>query len=223
MVRLFDAILGRNRPIEPEEDPEMASPGGTSIIVGLGNPGKKYENTRHNLGFLVVDELARRVSAPISRTRFRGEISEARRGDSRLILVKPQTYMNESGITVREAISWYKVKPEQVLIVVDDLDIPFGEVRLRQRGSAGGHNGLKSIFAQLGHQDVPRLRIGIGRPKSATISHVLSRFGPEEEAALPRIIEHAANVAELWLDRGVIEAMNFVNDPANQPLANSKP
>ena len=138
---------------------------------------------------------------------------------AKFILVQPQTYMNDSGVTVREAVQWYKTPFSQVLIVVDDLDIPFGELRLRSRGSAGGHNGLKSIIGIMGTQDIPRLRIGIGRGRSATRSHVLSRFTAEQEAALPGIIARAADIVELWADRGVVEAMNIANDPANQPLA----
>jgi PTH1 family peptidyl-tRNA hydrolase len=191
----------------------------TRLVIGLGNPGSRYANTRHNAGFFVIDALARRIGAPESRKRFKGEVSEARRGPGKFILVQPQTYMNDSGLTVREAVQWYKTPLDQVLIVVDDLDLPFGELRLRQRGRAGGHNGLKSIFGVLGTQEIPRLRVGIGRPKNATISHVLSRFSPEEEAALPAVIAAATDVVELWADRGVIEAMNIANDPANQPLA----
>ena len=111
----------------------------TRIVVGLGNPGSRYADTRHNLGFFVIDELAKRVSAPESRRRFKAEVSEARRANSRFILVKPQTFMNESGVAVREVTNWYKTEPERVLIVVDDLDIPFGQIRIRARGSAGGH------------------------------------------------------------------------------------
>lgn len=191
----------------------------TRLVIGLGNPGQRYANTRHNAGFFVIDELARRLNAPESRKRFKGEVSEARRGSNKFILVQPQTFMNESGQTVRETVQWYKPDLSQVLIVVDDLDIPFGELRLRQRGSAGGHNGLKSIIGTLGTQDFVRLRVGIGRGKNATVAHVLSRFAPDEEAALPTLIARAADVAELWADRGVIEAMNITNDPTNQPFA----
>jgi PTH1 family peptidyl-tRNA hydrolase len=126
--------------------------------------------------------------------------------------------MNDSGIAVREVVQWYKVPLSQVLVVVDDLDIPYGEIRLRPKGSAGGHNGLKSIFQILGTQEIPRLRVGIGRPRSATISHVLSKFSKDEEAGLERLVTAAADSVELWADRGIIEAMNIVNDPANQPL-----
>ncbi len=208
-----------NIPDEIEEASDMPAAPGTRLVIGLGNPGQRYANTRHNAGFFVVDELARRLNAPESRKRFKGEVSEARRGNEKFILVQPQTFMNESGLTVREAVQWYKPDLSQVLIVVDDLDIPFGELRLRQRGSAGGHNGLKSIIGTLGTQDFARLRVGIGRGKNATVAHVLSRFAPEEEAELPVLIATAADVVELWADRGVIEAMNIANDPANQPFA----
>jgi len=203
----------------PEDASDMPADSRTRLVIGLGNPGLRYANTRHNAGFFVIDELARRLGAPESRKRFKGEVSEARRGGARVILVQPQTYMNDSGLTVREAVQWYKPELSQVLIVVDDLDIPFGELRLRQRGSAGGHNGLKSIIGTLGTQEFARLRVGIGRGRSATVSHVLSRFSPDEEAALPALIAKAADVVELWMDRGVIEAMNIANDPANQPFA----
>lgn len=190
----------------------------TRIVVGLGNPGRQYAGTRHNLGFFVVDELAHRVHAPESRKRFRAEISDARRHDHRFVLVMPQTFMNDSGVTVREVIRWYKVPHDHLIVVVDDLDLPFGQIRLRARGSAGGHNGLKSIFAMLGTQEIPRLRIGIGRGPSAARAHVLTRFSKEEELHLPAIISAAADIVERWADHGMVEAMNVANDPANQPL-----
>jgi len=190
----------------------------TRIVVGLGNPGSRYADTRHNLGFFVIDELAKRVSAPESRRRFKAEVSEARRANSRFILVKPQTFMNESGVAVREVTNWYKTEPERVLIVVDDLDIPFGQIRIRARGSAGGHNGLKSILGHIGTQEIPRLRIGIGRGPNAPIAHVLSRFAPSERADLAKVVSTAADIVEIWHDRGIVEAMNIANDPANQPI-----
>ncbi|HYI23771.1 MAG TPA: aminoacyl-tRNA hydrolase [Thermomicrobiales bacterium] len=221
-MRLLRSLFARNGDADsdlPEEPQDMPADAATRLIIGLGNPGRKYAETRHNAGFFVIDHLARRIGAAESRTRFRSEISEARRDTGRFILVQPQTYMNDSGIAFREVVQWYKVPLDQVLIVVDDLDIPYGEIRLRARGSAGGHNGLKSIFQVVGTQDISRLRIGIGRPRSATISHVLSKFSKEEEADLERIISIAADDVELWADRGAIEAMNIINDPANQPLA----
>ncbi len=222
-MHFLKSLFGRaasDDPIPFEDQPEMPADPTTRLIVGLGNPGRQYAETRHNAGFFVVNELARRFGAPESRKRFRAEVSEVRHGGRRYILLEPQTYMNESGVAVREAIQWYKLPLDQVLIVVDDVDISFGELRLRQRGSAGGHNGLKSIFGVLGTQDIPRLRFGIGRPRAATRSYVLSRFSKEEEADMPHVIAKAADTVELWADRGTLEAMNSANDPANQPLAN---
>jgi PTH1 family peptidyl-tRNA hydrolase len=206
-------VFGKSRLVEIDEleEPEMAGQSETRLIVGLGNPGREYAQTRHNAGFMVVDALARRWSAPESKKRFRSEISEVRQGDRRLVLQMPQTYMNASGVAVREAMHWYKVKPENLLIVVDDLDQPFGQLRLRARGSAGGHNGLSSIFQQLGSTEVSRLRIGIGRSNAASIAHVLSRFSPEERAQMDEVIENACDAVELWLEKGVIEAMNAIN------------
>lgn len=220
-MRRLRSLFARNSdrdPNLPEDTQDMPADSTTRIVIGLGNPGRKYAETRHNIGFFVVDNLARRLSAPESRSRFKSELSEARRGNGRFILVQPQTYMNDSGIAVREVVQWYKAPLSQVLIVVDDLDIPFGEIRLRPKGSAGGHNGLKSIFQVMGTQEIPRLRVGIGRPRSSTISHVLSKFSKDEEAELERVVAAAAGDVELWADRGIIEAMNIVNDPANQPL-----
>jgi len=200
---------------EPETEIEDESPmfdsGRTRVVIGLGNPGRKYAGTRHNFGFLVVEELARRTAAPTSKQRMKAEVTETRFGGNRLVLAMPQTYMNESGTATREIMRWYKTPPEDVLIVVDDLDLPFGQIRLRPRGSAGGHNGLKSIFQQVGTQEIPRLRVGIGRGGGHTIGHVLSRFSPEEQAVLPTVIDRAADGVELWLEKGIIEAMNVLN------------
>lgn len=219
--RLFSSNLTPSPAGSLDEDlAAMPADTTTSVIVGLGNPGSRYADTRHNLGFFVIDELAKRVSAPESRRRFKSEVSEARRRNSRFVLLKPQTYMNESGVAVREVINWYKAKSEQVLIVVDDLDIPFGQVRIRARGSAGGHNGLKSILGLMGTQEIPRLRVGIGRGPHASIAHVLSRFSPSEQADLGIVVSKAADIVEIWHDCGILEAMNIANDPANQPIVN---
>lgn len=202
---------------EYEEAPQMFDRGGTKIVVGLGNPGRQYAQTRHNFGFFVVDELAKRTSAPSSRKRMNAEISEARYGDDRLILVMPQTFMNASGVAVREIMRWYKASAQDVLIIVDDLDLPYGQIRLRARGSAGGHNGLKSIFHETGTQEIPRLRVGIGRSGHHAIGHVLSKFSPEEQETLPRLIDESADAVELWLRKGVLEAMNLING-ASRPV-----
>jgi PTH1 family peptidyl-tRNA hydrolase len=210
--RIVTRRLGKDARVSANEDePIMPGQQNVQIIVGLGNPGSKYAETRHNAGFFVIEELARRMQAPPSRKRFHAVIQEARLGDRRFVLVQPQTYMNDSGLAVREIVNWYRAPHDQVLIVVDDLDQPFGQIRLRAKGSAGGHNGLKSIFSQLGSSDVPRLRIGIGRGPNQTIAHVLSRFSPEERAELDDVIGRAADDVMLWSERGALEAMNLIN------------
>lgn len=185
------------------------------IVVGLGNPGREYANTRHNIGFMVVDELARRAGNPGFRRRFRSELAEATVDGERLVLAKPQTYMNLSGHAAREIVNWYHAPLDDLVVVLDDLDLPFGTLRLRAKGSAGGHNGLTSIIEQLGSTAVPRLRVGIGRPRSSTISHVLSRFSSAEERALPELTADAADAVMLWARDGIIAAMNEVNRRAS--------
>lgn len=214
ILRAFrDWITARDVAEPPfEDDPSMFDRGQTKVVIGLGNPGRKYANTRHNMGFMVVDALARRHHAPTSRQRFRSELTEVRIGDDRVVLAMPQTYMNESGLAVREIANWYKAPPEDVLLIVDDLDQPYGQIRLRPKGSAGGHNGLRSTFQQMGTEQIPRLRVGIGRGRSGqAIAHVLSRFSEEEQKELPAVIEQAADAVDLWLARGIIEAMNQIN------------
>ncbi len=190
------------------------------IIVGLGNPGKKYEDTRHNLGFMVIDELRKRLTPETNRERFKSQIWEARLGGERIVLAKPQTYMNLSGDAVSQIQHWYKSDPDHMLVVYDDLDLEFGQLRMRESGSAGGHNGLTSVIQMLGTTEVPRLRIGIGRGRSAAKAHVLSNFSPAEREALPGVIERATEGALLWLSQGPIPAMNAINAkpvPANSP------
>ncbi|HEU5433013.1 MAG TPA: aminoacyl-tRNA hydrolase [Thermomicrobiales bacterium] len=181
------------------------------IVVGLGNPGREYAATRHNLGFMVVDALARRLGAASVRPRFKAEIAEATRNGEKIVLVKPQTYMNLSGNTVREVVHWHRIPRANLLVVLDELDLPFGAIRMRAEGSAGGHNGLAHIIEQLGGKDIARLRIGIGRGTAVATAQVLSRFSPAEQAELPAIIDAAADCAMLWLDEGIVAAMNRCN------------
>jgi peptidyl-tRNA hydrolase, PTH1 family len=219
-------LFGRQQaePGREQEEPDMPGQSNTRLIVGLGNPGREYAQTRHNAGFMVVDALARKWSVPESRKRFKSELAEVRRGDTRIVLQMPQTFMNASGVALREAVNWYKVSPENILIVVDDLDQPFGQLRIRARGSAGGHNGLSSIFQQLGTTEISRLRIGIGRSRAATISHVLSKFSQEERAQMDDVIANAVDAVELWLEKGVTEAMNAVNgQPRNAGTKQEQP
>ena len=181
------------------------------IVVGLGNPGREYAATRHNLGFMVVDELSRRFQSDGWRNRFRAEITQVSDGSDRLVLVKPQTYMNLSGTAVREAVRWYKATPEDTLIVVDDIDLPFQTIRMRAGGGSGGHNGLKSIFAELGTDAMPRLRLGIGRGNGDASRQVLSRFSTAEQDKVPSIVAAAADCVTAWNREGIIAAMNRCN------------
>ena len=201
------------------------------IVVGLGNPGREYASTRHNLGFMIVDELARRAGAAGSRKRFRSEIAEGFLAGEKLVLAKPQTYMNLSGHAVREIVGWYHASRDDLLVILDDLDLPFGTLRLRADGSAGGHNGLASIVEQLGSRAVPRLRAGIGRGPGAATAQVLSRFSPDEERALPDVIAAAADCAARWAAEGITTAMNLCNrrvgaaaePPAAAPVRSDRP
>jgi PTH1 family peptidyl-tRNA hydrolase len=184
------------------------------LIVGLGNPGESYAQTRHNIGFQCVNYLARRHNLEFSGKRAHARIAEGHIAGQRVALAKPVTYMNLSGQAVSGLRSWYKIDPAQELLVIyDDLDLPFGKLRLRQRGSAGTHNGMKSIIGQLGNQDFPRLRVGIGQPPPSydTIGYVLGRFNKEESAELPDLYERVADAIELVLGEGLTAAMNKYN------------
>jgi peptidyl-tRNA hydrolase, PTH1 family len=180
-----------------------------SMVVGLGNPGPKYADTRHNAGFIVVDALAKRWG--IDTWQKKGEARFAldrRRG---VLLVEPQSYMNLSGPPTLGLATFYKVPPQRILVIVDDLDLPFGALRMRAQGSSGGQNGLKSLIACFG-ENFPRLRVGIGRGMDPdAIDRVLGVFSPEERAELPAIVERAVDGIEVWLDGGVSAAMNRVN------------
>jgi peptidyl-tRNA hydrolase, PTH1 family len=183
------------------------------MIVGLGNPGPEYARTRHNFGFLVVEELARRrqLTHWTKKRAARYVLDSARRA----VLVEPLAYMNESGPPTLGVATFYKVPPPRILVVVDDLDLPFGRLRMRERGGSGGHNGLKSLIAVLG-EDFPRLRIGIGRDRETAdaIGHVLGGFTPEETAALPGIIDRCIAGIDVWLTDGPAAAMNLLNTSA---------
>jgi len=189
------------------------------IVVGLGNPGREYAETRHNIGFMVLKELARRNSAKSERSRFRAELTEYFMNGEKIVLVAPQTYMNLSGVAVNQVVNWYRLPIEHMLVVYDEIDLPLGQLRMRETGSAGGHNGLKSIIQELGSDKITRLRVGIGRGPGTAVAHVLSRFNPTEQQAVPDLITRAADAAELWIREGSIAAMNAVNQRPAEPAA----
>jgi PTH1 family peptidyl-tRNA hydrolase len=185
------------------------------LVAGLGNPGKEYERNRHNVGFRVVDELARRFDARFDQKKSHGKLATARRRGEALYLLKPQNFVNLSGRSVAPVARFYKVPPERLLVVCDDIDLPFARIRIRPDGSSGGHNGLKSIMQELGNrQDFARVRIGVGRPphvREAVVGHVLEDFSREEEAELAPVIEDAADAVELILDGAIDRAMDRYN------------
>lgn len=181
------------------------------IIAGLGNPGKKYETTRHNVGFIVADLLGEALGADIKEKGFKGLTAQVFRNGEKIILVKPQTYMNLSGECVGELARYYKVDNEDILIIADDLSLPVGTMRLRPKGSSGGHNGLKSLIAHLGGDDFPRLKVGIGYGGPGVVDHVLGHFGDEEWQTLTKIMAKAVDCTLTWLDKGVDEAMAGYN------------
>ena len=186
------------------------------LIVGLGNPEPKYDKTRHNIGFDAVDALAKTWQVSWSENRrFQALCGEGRgpRGD-KLLVLKPLTYMNRSGQAIRAALDWYKLPPESVLIIYDDMDLPVGRLRLRLSGSAGGHNGMKSAIAHLGTQNFPRLRIGIGKSSTDkdTVSHVLGKFSPQETQLMPEVLQLVVDAVELGLKQGIEKAMSLYNN-----------
>jgi PTH1 family peptidyl-tRNA hydrolase len=185
------------------------------LIVGLGNPGPEYAATRHNVGFLVVDRLLERATGGGWQRKFSGDFSQVELGGRRLYLLKPQTFMNRSGRAVGAAASFYKVPPTDVLVVHDELDVPFATQRLKRGGGEAGHNGLRSVTEGLGSKDYVRLRFGVGKPgpefRGSGADFVLQGFAPTERATLDDLVERAADAVALVVDRGVDEAMNAIN------------
>ncbi len=190
-----------------------------SLVVGLGNPGPKYEGTRHNIGFEVVDRLAQRWMIPLKvDRRFQSEYGVGSRGaGQRLHLIKPQTYMNRSGQSLRATLDWFKLSPASLLVIYDDMDLPVGRLRLRLSGSAGGHNGMKSIIDHLKTQEFSRLRIGIGAGRQPTdrdgavVSHVLGSFSRAERQIMDGVVNTAVAAVETCITAGVERAMNLYN------------
>ncbi len=183
------------------------------LFVGLGNPGAKYEDTRHNIGFRVVDELAKTLNIPLKQEKFKGVFGFETIGGEKVFLLKPLTYMNLSGESVRPLMDFYKISIEDLVVIYDDLDIPPGKVRLRQKGGHGGHNGIKSLLAHLGSEHFKRIRIGVGRPDPgvAVANHVLGEFRPDERDEVEASVTHAVKACQSWLTQDFLKVMNTYN------------
>jgi len=183
------------------------------LIVGLGNPGREYELTRHNIGFMAIDELAKRWNISLNEQKFKGVFGAGFVNGEKVILLKPLTYMNLSGESIRPLMDYYKIDVEDFVVMYDDLDIPVGKLRLRMKGSAGGHNGVKSTISHLGTQEFQRIRMGIDRPKNGmkVVDYVLGRFTSEEIPDVNHSIEKAADACEEWLNKPFLQIMNTFN------------
>lgn len=186
----------------------------TYLVVGLGNIGAQYAHTRHNVGFDVTDVLARRWAAPMTRSRCKGMLAEVNLDGKRVVLCQPQTFMNASGECVQELLNWYKCTPDHLMVIYDDIDLPAGRTRMRKSGSAGTHNGMRSILSHIGTQVFPRLRVGVGAcpPEWSLVDWVLGHYlSREEQAAMDAAFAHAADCVEDWLKNGADHAMQLAN------------
>ena len=184
------------------------------LIAGLGNPGREYERTRHNAGFRAIDLLAEKLGCKIDKAKFQGLYGQVNYNGGKLFLLKPQTFMNLSGRSVLQLSAYYSIPPERILVLFDDLSLPPGRLRIRAEGSAGGHNGIKSIIAEVGSQEFPRVKIGVGakpNPEFDLAAWVLSTFSAKEEKDLRFALENAADAALTIIDKGVPEAANRYN------------
>lgn len=183
------------------------------IIVGLGNPGKEYEGTRHNTGFMTLDKIAEKYGIDVRKEKCKALLGQGEINGEKVILVKPQTFMNLSGEAIFEVMKFYKISNENVIVLFDDIDLPVGKLRVKERGSAGTHNGVKSIVSCLGTTEFKRVKVGVGkqRPGEDLVNHVLGRFSKEDRDTLDSAIERAVFAVELIIDKGVAAAMNEVN------------
>lgn len=184
------------------------------IIVGLGNPGKKYEDTRHNIGFKTIDALADKLNIKVNKIKFKGLVGEGRIAGEKVILLKPHTFMNNSGESVVEILNFYKLKPENLLVVVDDIDIEFAQLKIKKNGSAGTHNGLKSIVNLIGSKDFARFKIGVGKkhPNEDLASFVLSNFPSRDKKHIEDAVDACSESIIKTVTDGIDVAMNFYNN-----------
>ena len=181
------------------------------LIVGLGNPGKEYDGTRHNIGFAAIDYIADKYNIELNRVKFKGVFGEGFIDNKKVILLNPTTYMNLSGESIREVINFYKISNEEIIVLYDDISLEVGRLRIREKGSHGGHNGIKSIIANLGTDVFPRVKIGVGAPKGNLVSHVLGKFDNEEVEILKETIKASSEATSIIIKSDIKSAMNKLN------------
>lgn len=204
-MNILDRLFGKDEDLGPVS-------GKTYLIVGLGNPGREYVHNRHNIGFMAVDAIASHFNVQLNRSKNRAILGDTRYGDNKIILVKPQTFMNSSGDAVGPLSNFYKVPDEQIIVIYDELDLEFGAFRIRKKGSAGGHNGMRSIINHLG-DGFPRIRLGIGRPrgKMPVKAHVLQDFGRKELETVEQMLERTIQAIETIIKQDIELAMTRFN------------
>lgn len=181
------------------------------VVVGLGNPGPRYKDTRHNVGFQALEELARRHPVQREESRFDAIVAHLQINREKVFLLKPLTYMNLSGRAVRGLVSYYKIDLQDIIVIYDDMDLPVGSVRIRPAGGTGGHRGMNSLVENLGSRNFARIRIGIGRPPDEAVDWVLGHFTPAEKPLIQNAVVRAADAVEYWLDHGIDKVMNEYN------------
>ena len=194
------------------------------LIAGLGNPGKEYENTRHNVGFLTIDKIAEDIGVKITKKGFQGLYNLGQFEESKILLLKPQTYMNNCGNALREAREFYKIDTDKIIVIHDEIDLPLGRIKLKKDGGSAGHNGIKSIIENIGSDNFARVRVGVGKPydKNNVIKHVLSGFSKEERQQLPEVIESARDSVFAIIINGIEKAMNEFNIRAEKNFENDE-
>ncbi|CAG9366645.1 aminoacyl-tRNA hydrolase [Clostridium perfringens] len=181
------------------------------LIVGLGNPGKQYEKTRHNIGFDVIDYMANKYNIDVNREKFKGICGEGFIENKKVILLKPLTYMNLSGESIREFANFYKLEDDEIIVVYDDISLDIGRLRIREKGSAGGHNGIKSIIQNLGGDKFPRVKVGVGQPKDNLVNHVLGKFSKEDREHIEKVIPVVSDAIVEIVKNDAKESMNKFN------------
>ena len=181
------------------------------LIVGLGNPGKEYEQTRHNIGFDVIDYMANKYNIDVNREKFKGICGEGFIENKKVILLKPLTYMNLSGESIRELANFYKLEEDEIIVVYDDISLDIGRLRIREKGSAGGHNGIKSIIQNLGGDKFPRVKVGVGQPKDNLVNHVLGKFSKEDREHIEKVIPVVSDAIVEIVKNDAKESMNKFN------------